>query len=111
MPTLKGSLILEGGSESHPQEISGIKLYNEEGKYSDGIQAGGASNGATYIELNQMQLGESTASGNTNNSETGINIKGGANLMSQSGRPKYSYSVNGIEVVLFTGESLRVHLL
>ena len=80
MPMLKGSLMLEGGSESHPQEISGIKLYNEEGKYSDGIQAGGASNGATYIELNQMQLGESTVSGNTNNYETGINIKGGANL-------------------------------
>ena len=67
LPMLKGSLMLEGGSESHPQEISGIKLYNEEGKYSDGIQAGGASNGATYIELNQMQLGESTVSGNTNN--------------------------------------------
>ena len=27
-----------------------------------------------------MQLGESTVSGNTNNYETGINIKGGANL-------------------------------
>ena len=54
MPTLKGSLILEGGSEAHPQEVSGVKLYNEEGKYSVGIQAGGASNGATYIELSDI---------------------------------------------------------
>ena len=104
MPTLKGSLILEGGSESHPQEISGIKLYNEEGKYSDGIQAGGASNGATYIELNQMQLGESTASGNTNNYETGINIKGGANLSATGSN--LNATVNGIEVG--TGESAGV---
>ena len=102
--TLKGSLILEGGSESHPQEISGIKLYNEEGKYSDGIQAGGASNGATYIELNQMQLGESTASGNTNNYETGINIKGGANLSATGSN--LNATVNGIEVG--TGESAGV---
>ena len=31
MPTLKGSLILEGGSEAYPQQITGIKLYNEDG--------------------------------------------------------------------------------
>ena len=104
MPTLKGSLILEGGSEAHPQEVSGVKLYNEEGKYSVGIQAGGASNGATYIELNQMQLGESTASGNTNNYETGINVKGGANISAIGSN--LNATQNGI--VVGTGETAGV---
>ena len=72
MPTLKGSLILEGGSQAHPQEISGIRLYNENGNYITGIQVAGETNGASYIELNQMQLGENTQSTNANNYETGI---------------------------------------
>ena len=60
MPTLKGSLILEGGSEAYPQQITGIKLYNEDGTYNVGIQTENETNGASYIELNQIQLGENT---------------------------------------------------
>ena len=40
--------------EAHPQKISGIKLYNA--GFSTGIQTESTSNGATYIELSQMQL-------------------------------------------------------
>ena len=78
MPILKGSLILAGGSEAHPQKISGIKLYNA--GFSTGIQTESTSNGATYIELSQMQLGETVAAGNLNNYATGIEIRGGANV-------------------------------
>ena len=49
MPMLKGSLMLEGGSESHPN----IRNYTtKENKY----QAGGVFlNGATYIGLNVVR--------------------------------------------------------
>ena len=80
MPTLKGSLILEGGSEAYPQQITGIKLYNEDGTYNVGIQTENETNGASYIELNQIQLGENTQNTNTNNYATGIIIGGGATL-------------------------------